>query len=507
MSAIFGKCNTDNQPVSNEEMGQMLTAMNQWPADDKHTWAGGNAGLGHLMLYNTPESLAERLPLCDSLAQLTITADARIDNRDELYALLSINTPAGKLAPDSSIILLAYKKYGADCVKYLIGDFAFAIWDEREQQLFCARDQMGVKPFFYYHNDKFFAFASEKKGLLCLPGVDKAINKQYFYNHLFVSPLQAPDTTIYLHIHRLPPAHTLTYHAPRKKTQLNHYWTLDPYTELKLQRKEDYYDGLRHHFEEAVKCRIRSNYPVGVEMSGGLDSSAITGVATHFLKPEGRQAVTFSAIGDGTTPTVINGKKVEDERYMKEVIQFNEIEQAVFINKELWANPLDEVDFILKVNDGLEAYTQAYLLIIKNEAMQRNVRTLLSGFPGDEMVTYRGLYYFLDYLDHKQYLKYFLAKKEYAFKKIKPFFGPQAEFFFHKARNILSMNNARIRLASGFFPVPFIYRYNKGDAAWKDIAYRERFKSYRHFQRYRLQKTMIAMRMENETRFGLYFKT
>src|ERR1700744_4652568 len=113
MSSIFGKYNTDNKPVS-EEMKLMLTGLNQWPADDKNTWANGNVGLGHLMLYNTPEWLNQKLPLYNSLAQLTITADARIDNLDELYSLLDINTPGRKLMPDSSIILLAYKKYGTN---------------------------------------------------------------------------------------------------------------------------------------------------------------------------------------------------------------------------------------------------------------------------------------------------------------------------------------------------------------------------------------------------------
>jgi asparagine synthase (glutamine-hydrolysing) len=289
--------------------------------------------------------------------------------------------------------------------------------------------------------------------------------------------------------------------------ELCSYWTLDAYATLKFQRKDDYYEGIRHHFEEAVKCRIRSHYPVGVELSGGLDSSAITGVASHFFKPEGKQIVTFSAISDGSTPDVINGKKVEDERYMKEVIGFNKIEESVFVNKELWENPLDEVDFLLKVNDGLDEYNQTYLAIIKNEAMLRNVRTMLSGFPGDEMVTYRGVYYFLDYLDHKKYLKYFLAEKEFPFKKIKPFLGRHLEFVSHKLRNILYMNGPDMRLAAGFYPIPFKYRFTKGDVVWKDITYLERYKTYRHYQKYRLLKPMVPMRMENETRFGLYFKT
>src|SRR5690606_33756402 len=84
-----------------------------------------------------------------------------------------LSDEAKLLIPDSTLILKAYEKYGETCLEHLIGDFAFAIWDEQHQKLFCARDHMGVKPFFYYHDENFFAFASEKKGLLALAGLDK----------------------------------------------------------------------------------------------------------------------------------------------------------------------------------------------------------------------------------------------------------------------------------------------------------------------------------------------
>jgi len=289
MSSIFGKFNTDIKPIDPIDLKIMQDELNHWGADNSGVWINGNTGLGHLMLYNTPESLNEIQPLYDSLSRLSITADARVDNREELYPLLQIRTPEEKLLPDSKIIMLLYKKYNADCVKYLIGDFAFAIWDEKEQKLFCARDQMGVKPFFYYNGADFFAFASEKKGLLCLQGVDKAIDKQFFYNKVFRNSVQAADTTIYKNIRRLAPAHTLTFYPSANKIQLDHYWDLDAYKETRFQRKEDYYEALLHHFETAVQCRLRTVYPIGSQLSGGLDSSAITGVASHFLKSSNKR--------------------------------------------------------------------------------------------------------------------------------------------------------------------------------------------------------------------------
>ena len=506
MSSIFGKCHLDEKSVTKDDLGLMLEELNHWNADDKNVWTSGPVGLGHLMLYNTPESLNETLPLYNSLYGLSITADARIDNREELCRLLQITTPEEKDVPDSGLILLLYKKFGADSVKYLIGDFAFVIWDEGERLLFCARDHMGVKPFFYYNDDHFFAFASEKKGLLCLSRIDKTIDKQFFYNQVLSPVVQAADTTLYKNIRRLPPAHSLTFYPLKNKVLLRQYWTLDADKEIKLSKKEDYYEGLLHHFEEAVKCRLRTHYPIGAELSGGLDSSAITGAANHFLKKEGKHLITFS--NAFLEENLIYVPQRQDERkYIDAVNKFNAIENSVLMTKDIWDNVEDEIDFALNVNDGLEMWSPTWLMPVKNAAMQRNVRTMLSGFPGDELVSYRGQYYFLDYLDQKQYLKYFLAKSERKFIKLKPFLGSGAEFFLHKLKNIFTLNNSEIKNVADFFKIDARSRYAKGDIVWKDINYKERFKSYRHFQKYRLLKPQTGLRMEAETRFGMYFKT
>jgi len=506
MSSIFGKCHLDKKPVISSDLGLMRDELNHWNADDANVWINGAIGFGHLMLYNMPESLNEKLPLHNALYGLSITADARIDNREELYPLMQIITTDEKNIPDSSLILSLYKKYGADCVKYLIGDFAFAIWDEGEQLLFCARDHMGVKPFFYYSDGHFFAFASEKKGLLCLPGVDKIIDKPFFYNQVLTPVIQAADTTLYKNIRRLPPAHSLTFYPLKNKLLLHQYWTLDADKEIKLSRKEDYYEGLLRHFEEAVKCRLRSHYPIGAELSGGLDSSAITGAANYFLKYEKKHLMTFSNAS-------LDGKLVfapgwEDERkYIDAVNEFNNIEAPVLVTEDIWHSVEGEIDFSLKMNDGLEMWSPTWIMPIKKSATQRNVRTTLSGFPGDEMVSYRGQFYFLDYLDKKQYAKYFSAKSERRFNKLKPFLSAGVEFEMHKLKNILVLNNKEAKNIADFFSIPAKYKYAKGDVVWEDINYRERFRSYRHFQKYRLLKPQIALRMEAETRFGLCFKT
>ncbi len=504
MSSIFGKCNIANEPISGADVLLMQDTLNHWDADCKGLWVKDIIALGNLALYNTPESINEQQPLYDSLAGLTITADIRLDNRDDLYPILRFSTPEEKQISDTSIVLQLYKKYNTGCINYLIGDFAFAIWDEHKKQLFCARDHMGVRPFFYYHRDGLFAFATEKKGILCLPYLNKAINKQFFYNQALGPRVQAADTTFYQHIHRLPPAHTLVFEPGRDKISLHKYWTLDAQKEIIQGKKEDYYDGLRHHFEKAVQCRLRSAYPVGAELSGGLDSSAITGVASSFLRSSGNNIITFTNSEDINTPNPIKG--FQERPLSQEVINFNKITNYEFITSDIWKNLVDEIDFSLEINDGPELQSLAWELPIKQAAKNKNIRTLLSGFGGDQMVTYRGQFYYLNYLDNNQYLKYFSAKNTMPFNRWKHLFPPSIDFSFHKLKNFLIAGNDEIKLLSELLHIPGKQRLNRGDVVWEDTNFIERNKSYRHYQKYRLLKPEVGLRMEAESRQGLYYR-
>src|SRR4028118_115937 len=178
MSAIVGLYNLDGRSIERSAVEQMVAALAHRGPDGAGVWSEGAVGLGHCMLWTTPESLHEKLPLVDKSRDLTITADARIDNREELMEQLGITAEAHGEVSDSQLVLAAYGKWGEDCPQHLLGDFAFVIWDGAKQQLFCARDHFGVKPFYYhYAADKRFAFATEIKALLGLPEVPRQLNE------------------------------------------------------------------------------------------------------------------------------------------------------------------------------------------------------------------------------------------------------------------------------------------------------------------------------------------
>lgn len=150
MSGIVGIYHLDGRPVEQQDVQRMTDSIAHRGPDGSAVWIEGPVGLGHRMLYTTPESLHEKLPLTNRTGDLTITADARIDNRNELFSMLNFNGRPRETIPDSEIILVAYEKWGEKCPEKLLGDFAFTIWDKRKQAIFCARDPIGIKPFYYY---------------------------------------------------------------------------------------------------------------------------------------------------------------------------------------------------------------------------------------------------------------------------------------------------------------------------------------------------------------------
>lgn len=351
-------------------------------SDGEHTWVDGNVGLGHRMLWTTPESLNEHLPLVEKSTGCTITADARIDNREELYALLEIRKPIAVIS-DSELILAAYAKWGESCPEKLIGDFVFVIWDSRKHALFCARDPIGVKHFYYYYSPgRFFAFASEIKALLGLRNVPQQLNELSVANHLLPT-YEDKINTLYQGIVRLPANHSLL--VEREALKFRQYWMPDLSRELRLRSDEDYAEAFREIFTEAVRCRLRSAFPVGSMLSGGLDSSSITCVASRLLA-EDRQAPlhTFSAVWPSLAE---NNPKIDERCFMNAVIGQGGVEPHYIYADKI--SPLDEWEKLFWHQDNAVSAPNMYMdWAIFKEARKQGVRILMGGTDGDTTVTY-----------------------------------------------------------------------------------------------------------------------
>ncbi len=165
----------DSGAVDPSYLKLMMQVLAHRGPDGSNFWNEGPAGLGHGMLRTTPESLHEKLPLADLSAGTVITADARIDNREDLIGTLWGSRRPAKTISDSQIILGAYEKWGEGSPEKLVGDFAFCIVDRRRRLVFCARDASGDRPFYYYLSDKLFVFGSEIRAIFALPEVKKQL--------------------------------------------------------------------------------------------------------------------------------------------------------------------------------------------------------------------------------------------------------------------------------------------------------------------------------------------
>jgi asparagine synthase (glutamine-hydrolysing) len=377
MSGMTGFFRRDDRPADRADLARMVERIAHRGPDGAGVWCDGPAALGHRMLWTTPESLQETLPRANPTGDLVITADARIDNREELIAACDPGGRPCAETSDSELILAAYERWGEACVEKLLGDFAFAIWDKRRQTMFCARDHMGVKPFYYHLSDRLFVFGSEIKALLCLEEVPRRLNEVRVADYL-CSLLEDKEITFYQEILRLPPAHTLT--VGRNRAERKQYWRLDPMRHLRLGSDQEYADGFRSIFTEAVRCRLRSAFPVGSMLSGGLDSSSIVCVARKVLAGAGRPLLhTFSA-------TFEDVPECDERPFINAVVAQGGVE-AHFVRGDRISPLLKDEPLLVAPEEpfyGANLYLHCGLF---RAAVGQNVRVLLDGFEGDAVVS------------------------------------------------------------------------------------------------------------------------
>ena len=277
MSGIFGIFSRDGRPVGRDELFRMSDAMSHRGPDGHSVRADGPIGLGHRLLRTTPGPQGGRFPSVGNGRGLAITADARIDNRDELLSLLAIDRLDEKFIPDSYLILAAYRKWGRGCVDHLIGDFSFAIWDADQRKLFCVRDHMGIRPLIYYLSKRLFVFASEVGSIRVVNGVNTWINEGRIADFL-VTQLEGIDktSTFYDKIFRLPPAHFLE--VSRDRVLIQCYWQPDQASQIIYNSDAEYQAAFQEIYTDAVRKRMRGT-KVASMLSGGIDSSSIASIA------------------------------------------------------------------------------------------------------------------------------------------------------------------------------------------------------------------------------------
>lgn len=332
--------------------------------------------------------------LLPSLGGLTIAADARIDNRTELHAALAIGPDERAALDDAGLILRAYKRWGTACGEHLRGDFAFALWDEAAGRLFCARDIVGVRPFYYHHaaDNGRFVCAGGLPAMVAHPDVPASLNLAYVRAYLQATTggFQHPEQTFFRQIQKLPPAHCLT--VTRDGFDCRAYWQPGRVPPHRHAAERDYVEELRTLLDAAVACRIEGPDAVGAHISGGLDSSGIAVLAHRALRARGRGITGFS--WTPPPPASLATLPPEDERNLLESMR--EAEGFPIRYTTLTTNHV----LACAGRDIMVQPTTALLteLAASQTAAHLGIRTLLSGWGGDELLAFNGRGYFADLL-------------------------------------------------------------------------------------------------------------
>src|SRR5579859_7566739 len=263
----------------------ILASMNRQVAhrgpDDEGFFVEGNVGLAMRRLSIIDIKTGHQ-PIANEDESLWIVFNGEIYNHAELRVALESQGHRYRTRSDTETIVHLYEQYGRDCVKYLRGMFAFAIWDRRRRMLFAARDRLGIKPFYYRYDGHKFLLASEIKTILSYPGIRAELNASVLAEYLAFGYLAGSDT-MFAGIDKLPPGHTLEVDA-NGQLDIQCYWDLPAPVDQEVRPREYYVKTYRELLESCVSSHLMSDVPLGVFLSGGLDSSAVAALTAKIRR-------------------------------------------------------------------------------------------------------------------------------------------------------------------------------------------------------------------------------
>lgn len=415
-----------------------------------------------------------------------------------------------KTGTDTEVILNSYLEWGIDCLQKFNGMWAIALYDIKKDLLFCSRDRFGVKPFYYYLDDKHFVFASEMKSIIEYfrddPTFTKKLNEDIAYDYLINNFVDHTEKTFISGINHLPPSHFIKFE--KKKPHVEKYFSLEINKELGNYDSRKF-DKLNKNYAEliydAVNLRLRSDVPVGTCLSGGLDSSTITSIISSIIVNEGEK----SQLGDRqkTFSAVYDDALYDERNFIEKIVeQSNCSSHYVFPDKSDFVSEVE--DFIFQLDEpvaGTSPYAQWNVMRLASE---NGVTVLLDGQGADESLggyeVYFGFLYsnlfskgnyvqlFSEVLKNfrkgieisSRGMKYYLTQKSGNIKSTTAEYYDAGFINCHKDRNVLSYrttDNLNVKLYEDLssYILPSLLRYEDRNAMRFSIESRTPFLDYR----------------------------
>lgn len=295
MCGICGDLRFHGVPAVERVIAPMLSALERRGPDDQGSWVSGSLALGQRRLSIIDLSSAGHQPMID--AELSLVFNGCIYNYPELRQELEKLGQKFRSHSDTEIILKGYRQWGLDCVKHFDGMFAFALWDDRLQKLFLCRDRFGIKPFYYTLDDQGIRFASNTQALLASGSVNTELDPIALHHLMTLHAVVPAPRTLLAGIRKLEPAHWMIV-SPSGRVETHRYWSLTAQRPKIALSETEMLEGTLYHLKNAVKKRMNADVPVGVLLSGGLDSSLIVALLAEL----GASHIPTFSIGFEDTP-------------------------------------------------------------------------------------------------------------------------------------------------------------------------------------------------------------
>ena len=389
MSGIAGLVRFDGRFVEPRQLDRVANALRQYGPDRAETIARENAGLVHALMRMTPEDRFDRQPRRGASGAL-ITADLRLDNRDELLALIGMTHREAMECPDSNLLLAGWEKLGDDIWPALRGPFAAAIWDPHSRTLTLARDHLGLNVVMWHKSHRFFAFASMPNALFALDEVPRALCEQKLADFLVLNHADHA-TTMYRDVFRVPPAHVVCVKSDGSVRQ-HRYWSPADSKPVRLPSDADYADGLQERLDVAVRRQMRSAYPIGCLLSGGLDSSSVSALAARALAEKNQRLLAFTGVPrrnfNGPVP---DGCYADESPYVDAIQKHvGNIDVEYVQNDE--CNDFAQLErFFIALDGPVRNPTNfGWMIATLQRARAQGRRVLLSGLYGNCTISWNG---------------------------------------------------------------------------------------------------------------------
>lgn len=373
-----------NTEIDKEKFEKMVDIVAYRGPDDRGAYYDGNIALGHRRLAIIDLSKEGHQPFLYK-DRYVMVFNGEIYNFYELREQLQQRGYVFTTGTDTEVLIAMYDCYGKNCVEQLNGMWAFAIYDQESNSLFCSRDRFGVKPFYYCRQDDTFVFASEIKQILLMHRGNVYANRQRLLDFLVMGDLDYTDETLFRDVKQLKGGHNLLLDLRTGTCTIEQYYDLSK-TPVGRKSYQRACNDFRYFFEQSINLRLRADVPVGYCLSGGLDSSAIVCMADDIIARSGKH------VEQHTISSCFEDKAYDEQEYIDEVVRHTRVtSHKIFTEEQTLFKDLDDIIWHMDEPFGSTSIF-AQWHVFKN-AKAHDLTVMLDGQGADEQLAgYTGFY-------------------------------------------------------------------------------------------------------------------